>query len=177
MKIIVGLGNPGTEYQHSRHNAGFMALDLLAQKLGCSFKDEKDFFAQIAKTSECVLIKPQTFMNESGRTVRAWMQYFKLIATDAQYPDLTVVYDDLDIALGSWKYQFGTGPKVHNGVTSVISHLGSDQFWHARIGTENRQQHRLSIPSHEYVLTPFSADEFKLIDQVLAQLSKQLLGQ
>ena len=177
MKIVVGLGNPGKEYESSRHNAGFMAVDLLARQLGCSFKPEKDFSAEIAKTAEYVLIKPQTFMNDSGRAVRAWLQYFKKISDSGTYPELAVLYDDLDIPFGSWKWQFGTGPKAHNGVKSLSAHLGSDQFWHGRIGTENRENHRLSIPSDVYVLTPFVPDEHAELERVLLAVTAKINGE
>lgn len=177
MKIVVGLGNPGKEYESSRHNAGFMVVDYLAEKLDCQFKAEKDFAAEIAKTGEFVLLKPQTFMNDSGRALRSWLAYFRKIDTDGNYPELAVIYDDLDIPFGSWKWQFGTGPKAHNGVSSVVAHLSSDQFWHGRIGTEHRENHRLSIPSQEYVLTSFSPDEQTTLSQVIDQIGEQILHQ
>lgn len=175
MKIIVGLGNPGKEYENSRHNAGWMAVERVAEKLSCRFRDEKDFFAQIAKTGEYVLIKPQTFMNDSGRAVQAWLQYFKKIEPSGTYPNLAVVYDDLDITFGSWKWQFGTGPKAHNGVQSIVAHLNTDQFWHGRVGTENRENHRSSAPSEAYVLTPFASEEQLSVATVLDEVSDRVL--
>lgn len=175
MKIIVGLGNPGKDYQSSRHNVGFMAVDRLAQLLNVSWREEKAFTALIAKTAELILIKPRTYMNDSGRAVQGWLQYYRKIETSATYPQLAVIYDDLDIPFGSWKWQFGTGPKAHNGVKSVIAHLGTDQFWHGRIGTENRENHRLSVPSDEYVLAPFVANEMATLAQVLKEMTDQLL--
>ncbi len=176
MKIVVGLGNPGKEYERSRHNAGFMVVDQVAQRLGCQFNLEKDFFALIAKTADFTLIKPQTFMNDSGRALRAWMQFYKRVESDGSYPELAVIYDDLDIPFGSWKWQFGTGPKAHNGVQSIITHLGSDQFWHGRIGIENRENHRSSIPSDAYVLTPFTTDEQPKMEQIITASVDRLLG-
>ena len=176
MKIVVGLGNPGEVYEHSRHNAGFMAVDRVAELLGCQFREEKDFAAFIAKTNEYVLIKPQTFMNDSGRAVRSWLQYFRHIESSGTYPELAVIYDDLDIPFGSWKWQFSTGPKAHNGVKSMIAHLGTDQFWHARIGTENREQHRLSMPSDVYVLTPFTQEETLVLVPILDQITQQIVA-
>ena len=175
MKIIVGLGNPGKEYEHSRHNAGFMVVDRLAQQLGCQFKREPDFMAEIAKTADFVLIKPQTFMNDSGRTVQAWLHYFKKLQKSGEYPELAVIYDDLDIPFGSWKWQYGTGPKAHNGVRSVAAHLGTEQFWHGRVGTENRENHRSSVPSDVYVLTPFAPDEQATLSTVLDDLVTHIL--
>lgn len=174
MKIVVGLGNPGKTYQQSRHNAGFMVVDRLAQQLDCVWREERAFSAQIAKSSQFVLIKPQTFMNDSGRAVQAWLQYFRELTDENRYPNLAVVYDDLDIPFGSWKWQFGTGPKAHNGVSSVVAHLGTDQFWHGRIGTENRENHRASVPSDEYVLTPFVPDEATTLNQVLDLMVDQI---
>ncbi|MBP7875459.1 aminoacyl-tRNA hydrolase [Candidatus Woesebacteria bacterium] len=176
MKIVVGLGNPGKEYERSRHNAGFMVVDQVAQRLGCQFNLEKDYFAEIAKTADFTLIKPQTFMNDSGRALRAWLQFYKKIDQSGEYPELAVIYDDLDIPFGSWKWQFGTGPKAHNGVQSISTHLGSDQFWHGRVGTENRENHRSSIPSDAYVLTPFTSEEQPTVEQVISASVDRLLG-
>ena len=175
MKIIVRLGQSRQEYEKSRHNAGFMVVDRLAEQLGCQFKTELISSAMIAKTDQFVLIKPQTFMNDSGRAVQSWLHYYKKIIESGEYPDLAVLYDDLDIPFGSWKWQFGTGPKAHNGVNSVVAHLNTDQFWHGRIGTENRKEHRLTMPSDAYVLTPFVEDEQLTLSRVLEEITGQVL--
>jgi PTH1 family peptidyl-tRNA hydrolase len=177
MKIIVGLGNPGKEYETSRHNAGFMVVDHIAKELGISFAENKNCSALVAKTRDIVLIKPLTFMNESGKTVQSYLHYFRLLKEESQYQNLCIAYDDLDIPLGKWKWQFGTGPKAHNGVNSILRELGSDQFWHARVGTENRAAHRLSIPSDAYVLTPFLADEQATVEQVIAEVGVKVLSE
>ena len=176
MKIIVGLGNPGKEYEHSRHNVGFMVVDHIAKELGITFAEEKNSSALVAKSPDFVLIKPLTFMNASGKAVQSYLQYFRLLK-EVEDHHLCVVYDDLDIHLGKWKWQFGTGPKAHNGVNSIIRAVGSDQFWHARLGTENRVAHRVSMPSDAYVLTSFLADEQVLIGEVIAQVGANLLSE
>lgn len=175
MHILIGLGNPGTDYAQTRHNMGFIVLDEIAQRIGATFSPDKNCEALVAKTSELVLIKPQTFMNDSGRSVRAWLSYYEKELLSDAFPTLGVIYDDLDIPLGSWKWQFGSGPKAHNGVNSIVAHLKSDQFWHGRVGTENRESHRLSIPSADYVLQPFASDERSTVEKVVSELSDYIL--
>ncbi len=174
-KIIIGLGNPGVAYQHSRHNAGFMVLDALAEKLDCSFTAEPKHVADIAHCGSYTLIKPLTFMNDSGKAARSWLAFYKLLESELGLTTTALVYDDLDISFGSWKWLFGKSPKAHNGVNSVISHLGTDQFWHCRIGVENRDQ-RGVIPSDRYVLSAFTELEkpslLHVIDQAVQQLTK-----
>lgn len=175
MQILVGLGNPGPEYAQTRHNVGFLVLDELALRLKLTFQHDKNAEALVAKSSELVLIKPQTFMNDSGRSVRSWISYYEKQLLSDSFPQLGVIYDDLDIPLGSWKWQFGSGPKAHNGVNSIVAHLKTDQFWHGRVGTENREQHRVSIPSAEYVLQPFFGDEQQQIKDVITALADHVL--
>lgn len=151
MTILVGLGNPGEKYQHTRHNVGWMFLDFLAKKLEMpSFSAQKKVFSEISKNNEFLLVKPQTFMNDSGKAVKAVSQWY------AKGDDkLIVIYDDLDIELGKFKIQFGSGPKVHNGLNSIREHLGNEEFWSVRIGVDSRQGDR-TMSGNDYVLQSFS---------------------
>jgi PTH1 family peptidyl-tRNA hydrolase len=154
MKIIVGLGNPGRAYERTRHNAGFMAIDELAGILHVDSTQEKHH-ALIVKTmigsEESVLVKPQTYMNDSGRAVAA-------ILRDAYrtVSDLIVLHDDLDIPLGSVRVKVGGGHGGHNGLRSIIEYLGSPDFIRVRIGI-NRPA--LNMDAADYVLSPFLAEE------------------
>lgn len=171
MKFIVGLGNPGQEYQYSRHNAGFMVIDEIAEKLKVlQFQQQAKFFSEIARSDDIFLVKPQTFMNNSGKAVRAILDFYK-----ASTEDLYVVHDDLDIAVGSYKIQLGTGPKVHNGLKSIYQYLHTENFWHVRIGVDGSNGLR-DIPGKDYVLMPFKAEELPVLHEVTAKASQEILS-
>ena len=151
---MVGLGNPGEKYAKTRHNVGFMVVDALAMR----------------PVNEVKLVKPDTFMNQSGEAVKKLMANGKW-----QMDDLYVVHDDLDIGLGNYKIQKGRGPKDHNGVLSVEQSLGSKNFWRVRVGVDNRSS---DISGDEYVLSEFREDELetlnKVIDRVIGDLRERL---
>ncbi len=154
MKIIVGLGNPGRKYEHTRHNAGFMAIDELAKNLYVDIAQEK-YFALIGKaridSEQVVLIKPQTYMNESGRAVAAAVR-----GSYADVADLLVIHDELDLPSGSVRVKIGGGHGGHNGLRSIIEHLGSAEFVRVRIGIGRPAPDR---DTADYVLSPFLAEE------------------
>lgn len=168
MKFIVGLGNPGSEYQNTRHNAGIMFVDKMAAQLNSdySWRRKKDII--VYEAPDIVLVKTAgVFMNESGRMVNE----MKLMESDL---DKTyVVHDDLDIKLGEYKIQFGTGPKVHHGLQSVEAALRSKNFWRVRIGVDNRGGKR--VDGDEYVLQKFSYEEKKLLDEVVDKAIKAII--
>lgn len=169
MKVVVGLGNPGQQYQSTRHNAGFLAVDVLADRLGLSFAASPKLFSTVAKNQEWLLIKPQTFMNDSGRAVAAALQFFKLTPVD-----LTVIHDDLDLALGAFKTQLGTGPKAHNGLLSIYAHLGTEEFTHVRLGIDARADDT-TLPPKDYVLQPFPAQELAVLRITIDRAIQALL--
>ncbi len=178
MNIIIGLGNPGEKYQHTRHNVGWLFLDFLVKKLELpEFSDQKKVFSKVSKNSDFLLVKPQTFMNDSGRAVQAVLKWNGVDLnnpTTQQLNNLIVVYDDLDIELGKFKVQFGSGPKIHNGVNSVREHLHNAEFWNVRIGTDGRGGDRTQS-GREYVLQPFSGDERKELEGVFEEIVKELV--
>lgn len=167
MYLIVGLGNPGSEYQRTRHNAGFMMVEKLAGKR--EFSLDKKWEAETMKEADWLLVKPQTFMNESGRTVRKIMDFYKI-----GVPDLVVVHDDLDLAFGEYKIQMEKGPKVHNGLKSIEQYLGRNDFWRVRIGIDNRQPGVSYGTGADYVLSRFSNEEIKELDKVFDEAIKEL---
>lgn len=133
IKLIVGLGNPGREYAATRHNAGFWWVDEFAQAHGATFKADSKSQGLIACAAlhghEVRLLKPQTFMNVSGRAVGALLQFYKI--TPQQ---VLVVHDELDLPPGSAKLKLGGGHGGHNGLKDIIAHLGTKDFWRLRIG-------------------------------------------
>ena len=174
MKIIVGLGNPGKEYQATRHNLGFMVLDKLASEARVSFSGFPKAQAEVCKLNTSTLLcKPQTFMNNSGLSVRALLEYYHLFNAE-KMEDLYVVHDDLDLQLGTYKLQMGTGPKAHNGLLSLYEHLGTKEFWHVRGGVDNRGELRSQLIPSEYVLQPFTKDEQPLIADEITAIVREL---
>ena len=155
VKMLVGLGNPGPKYQWTRHNAGFMVLDRFSGDAGIPMA-RKGFNALYGEgsfgESRLLLLKPQTFMNLSGRAVAAALNFYKL-----SVGDLIVIHDELDIPFGRVKLKEDGGHAGHNGLRSIMQELGSGGFCRVRVG--------IGRPLHgdaaDYVLTPFSGEELK----------------
>lgn len=167
MQIIVGLGNPGEQYTHSRHNMGWRIADAIAKVENSNFKDQKSLEAEVSDLGKTVLVKPLTFMNLSGNAVKAVLKKYDYASLGKKdFHSLFVIYDDLDIEVGKYKIIFGSGPKVHNGINDVRDKLGTDQFWHIRVGVDGRKGDR-SVDPQDYVLSGFSPDERVLLDKVV----------
>lgn len=128
-RLIVGLGNPGPEYRNTRHNAGFMVLDELAGRMSASFAEEKRFHGLVAKIPGGWLLKPRTFMNDSGRSVAALARFHKITPAET-----LVVHDDVDIPLGALKFRQTGSAAGHNGIKSLIQHLGTQAFPRLKVG-------------------------------------------
>lgn len=152
MKVIVGLGNPGSKYVHNRHNVGHMVVEKL----------------QKSKTPKIKASKSDKFMNDSGSFV---LGLTKRLTLDPKR--LFVVHDDLDIKLGEFKIQFGKGPKVHNGLNDIYEKLGTNEFWHVRVGVDNRDPENRA-KGDEYVLQDFTLEEKVKLDGVIKQICNQL---
>lgn len=164
--LIVGLGNPGDEYELTRHNAGFMFIDYLVSrdlKIGSTEKKFKQSFIY-AFDENTLLLKPQTFMNNSGQAIKEAVKWFDISIEKG----LVIVHDDLDIPLGKYKYHFARSPKDHNGVKSVEDHLGTKQFYRLRIGIENRKNKQ--IPGEKYVLEKFKKEELDTLVEVFKEI-------
>jgi len=159
IKLIVGLGNPGREYDGTRHNAGFWWVDEFARMHQFSFKAESKFHGLAARghvqARELFLLKPQTFMNVSGRAVGALAQFYKI---DPQH--ILVVHDELDLPPGSAKLKLGGGHGGHNGLKDIIAHLGTRDFWRLRIGIGHPGE-RADVA--DYVLNAPRREEAELI--------------
>lgn len=181
MKIIIGLGNPGKEYAVTRHNAGFMAVDALAEKLGLEWSANKKLKCELIKTSDFILVKPLTYMNESGRSVSAVAEYFKIIPKkvgmihkkDADLSEIiTVIHDDLDIPLGKVKSSVDSRSAGHNGVQSIIDHLKTKNFKRIRIGINTPEAE--IIPAEKFVLAKFKKEELMIINKMVEKIIKEL---
>ena len=164
MKIIVGLGNPGRRYERTRHNAGFMAVDALAGNLGIDITQEKHYAllgrARIA-SMETIVAKPQTYMNDSGRAVGALLRN-----TYTSVSDLIVIHDELDLPLGAVRVKSGGGHGGHNGLRSIVEHLGSTDFIRIRIGIGRPAP---GMDSADYVLSPFLQEELQTASEAFAR--------
>lgn len=166
MRIIIGLGNPGKQYKDTRHNAGFTAVDNLAKKLELKWK--KKFKADLAKGDGLILIKPLTFMNDSGSSVVSALAYYKLPPAE-----LTVIHDDLDIELGQYKISLDSRSAGHNGVQSIIDRLKTKNFRRIRIGIKTPGLKK--IPATEFVLQKFSAEEEKIIKKLISKIITEII--
>lgn len=167
MKIIVGLGNYGKEYEGTRHNAGYITIDKLVENLNWTI--DKKFEAEVIKGEGMILVKPLTYMNESGRAVRKIMDFYKL-----EPDDLILIHDDLDLGLGECKVVKGVGPKIHNGVNSVEKYMGQKNFWRVRIGVDNRKITGYVGSGADYVLEKFRSEEKAILNQVIEKAILEL---
>jgi len=162
--VIAGLGNPGRQYRGHRHNVGFMVMDQLALAAGLAFSrvqhEALTTSGRIAER-EVILAKPQTFMNASGRAVRQIVRYYRI-----SLACLLVVYDDLDLPLGTLRFRDAGGAGGHKGVDSVISELASQSFSRLRLGIGRPPG---QMDPADYVLQPFRDEERPLLDQMIAE--------
>lgn len=165
IKLIVGLGNPTAEYEHTRHNAGFWFLDELAWQWKAAFKNEKKFFGDVARVArpegDVWLLKPDTYMNLSGKAVQALANFYKI-----QPEEILVVHDELDIDCGAIRFKLGGGNGGHNGLKDIQAKLGTPQFYRLRLGIGHPGEKHLVVG---FVLNKPSATERELIDRAIAK--------
>ncbi|MCR8846647.1 aminoacyl-tRNA hydrolase [Paenibacillus sp. SC116] len=162
MKWIVGLGNPGAKYANTRHNIGFMAVDELARRFNIEVKESK-FKALFGEgrvgTEKVVLIKPMTYMNLSGESIRAYMDFYK-----ASLDDFIVLYDDMDTELGKVRLRYQGSAGGHNGIKSIIAHTGTQSFNRVRMGISRPMPGR---DIADYVLEAFPKADASLLEQTV----------
>lgn len=161
MKLIVGLGNIGHEYEKTRHNVGFMAIDKIADKYSVSFSKEKfcGLYGEfIYEGEKIILLKPEKYMNLSGEVIKDYIKYFKIDLTD-----LFVISDDLDMPLGKIKLKLQGSSGGHNGLKNIIENLHTDEFCRLKIGISNNK----TIDTKDYVLGKFTKEEEEGLNKVL----------
>ncbi len=165
MKLIVGLGNPGKKYDHTRHNTGFMAIDRYADYMNQSI-DQKKFNGVYTKFKykgeDIILLKPETYMNESGNSVRAAMQFFKI-----DVDDILVIYDDMDMPTGKIRLRLKGSAGGHNGIKSIIAHVGTQNFKRIRVGIDKDRNYNVV----DYVLGHFNAQEESLLNEAFDKIN------
>ncbi len=171
LQLLVGLGNPGPRYTDTRHNVGFMALERLAAEASISFRQQPRLHGLLAEVGSgerrLRLLMPQTYMNESGRSIRAALDWFRL-----EPSQILVLVDDMDLPLGRLRLRVSGSAGGHNGLRSTIQHLGSEAFARLRIGigapADNPVERRERTVSH--VLGRFSAEEKPMVEEVLTEV-------
>jgi PTH1 family peptidyl-tRNA hydrolase len=154
LKLIVGLGNPGSLYNQTRHNIGFEVIDALAEQFSIPLNQSKFkgiYGVGLYKSEKILLLKPLTYMNLSGESIRAVMDYYQI-----EIEDLLVIYDDLDLPVGKIRLRQKGSPGGHNGIKSTVAHLGTQEFNRIRIGID-RPTPGMSVP--DYVLGRFRPEE------------------
>ena len=178
MKLIVGLGNPGKQYQKTRHNIGFIILDALKKELddSCNFGNwelSKKFNAETCgctiDNEKVILAKPMTFMNHSGQSTQMIMHFYKMKTSD-----LIVVHDDKDIKLGEIKVQVDKNHAGHNGIKSIIEHIGTKNFIRVRVGVASDNERKMSDTSR-FVLGKFGLFEKKKVDEVINKSIEEII--
>jgi len=179
MKIIVGLGNPGEQYKNTRHNAGWLVLDNLLGDI--KWSENKKFNALVHEDGDILFVKPLTFMNESGTSVRKILDYYGLLPRnfgfitkkDAGLQNiLTVIHDELDLNFGEYKIATDSGSAGHRGVQSIIDHLKTKKFTRVRLGIKNNLL-RTYIPPDKFVLDNFSREEKEKLKELSGQINIQ----
>jgi PTH1 family peptidyl-tRNA hydrolase len=195
MRIIVGLGNPGKKYEKTRHNAGFMAVDTLAKELGLVWKKNKKFNAETAiyrnrelphtraEEGEILLVKPHTYMNNSGRAVQTILSFCKLLPKKSGFLKsktshkldeiLTVIHDDIDIILGKYKIAIDSGSAGHQGVESIVNHLKTKNFRRFRLGIKTEEAKH--ILTDKFVLGKFNNKEINIINKVIEEVAEKII--
>ena len=163
MKIIAGLGNPGKEYENTKHNVGFLTIDILAEKYDIKVNKIK-FKGLIGEgmigTEKVILVKPQTYMNLSGQCIREIVAFYKL-----DMEDLVVIYDDIDLPMGNLRIRKKGSAGTHNGMRSIIYDLQDDGFPRVRVGIGGERKGDLA----NYVISGFSGDDRKLIEEAIVK--------
>lgn len=167
MQLIVGLGNPENKYNFTRHNFGFLALDFYAKIKGINWQKPK-FNALWYKDGDRIFIKPQTYYNESGQAVQAFLRFYKL-----QPSDVLVVCDDFDLNFGTLRYRAHGSSAGNNGLNSIANHLGTNNFPRLRLGTNNPDI-RSRLGDIDFVLGKFTPEEKSALPQILQEIVQKI---
>ena len=165
MTLIVGLGNPDSKYKNNRHNVGFMVIDKLVDDHSCTHINKSPFRGELYKSKDILFLKPHTYMNLSGESVRAVSDYYK--------PEkIIVIHDDLDLPFGTLRYKSGGGHGGHNGLRSIDSHMGKD-YYRVRIGI-GKPDNKVDVAN--FVLSDFSKSQKETLEEILDTALKATKG-
>lgn len=168
MKLVVGLGNPESKYNWTRHNTGFLVLDYYFKVKGLEWSDKPRMGALWAKDGDVVFIKPQEFYNLSGQAVSAYMRYYKIAATD-----ILVICDDFNLDFGMVRYRQSGRAAGNNGLKSIIELIGTEAFPRIRVGTGNDEL-RNQLGDTDFVLSKFTAEEKARLPEILSETVKKI---
>lgn len=168
MKLIVGLGNPGNEYNFTRHNFGFLALDFYLKVHQQNWEAKPKFGAIWARIGDTFFIKPQDFYNESGKAVRAFVNFYKI-----QLSDILIICDDFELEFGKTRHREHGSAGGNNGLKSIIKELGTKEFPRLRLGTGNDEL-RKKIGDIDFVLSKFTDQEREQLPAILASIDSRL---
>lgn len=168
MKLVVGLGNPGNQYNFTRHNSGFLALDFYFKTHKLEWEGKPKFGAIYAREGDVFFVKPQDFYNESGRAVREFAKFYKI-----GLPDILVICDDFSMEFGKIRSRATGSAGGNNGLKSVIAELSSEDFNRLRIGTGNDEL-RHKMGDVDFVLSKYTPEEKAKLPEVLSEVSKRI---
>ena len=168
MKLVVGLGNPGKEYENTRHNIGFMSLDHYLGNVKYSKKFNAEYYETNIGGEKCIFIKPLSYMNLSGKVVYDFVNFYKL-----DLSDVLVIQDDMDLEFGKIRIKINSSSGGHNGIKDIIKHLNSTSFARIKVGIA----HNRNMDTKDYVLSKFSKEElntlsnsFSVVDKIIKYL-------
>ena len=165
IRLVAGLGNPGRNYEKTRHNAGFWFVDALARELGAALSPQSRFAGDVAKDGDLRLLKPSTYMNESGRSVGSLARFLAI-----EPAAVLVAHDELDLPAGTVKLKLGGGVAGHNGLKDIRAHLATPEFWRLRIGIGHPRDSELPQQQVvDYVLKPPRSEEQGAIEAAIAR--------
>jgi peptidyl-tRNA hydrolase, PTH1 family len=166
ISLIVGLGNPGAKYDHTRHNIGFDLIDRLAKRWQVSITEQRRFQGEVGEGlvagKRIRLLKPSTFMNKSGQSVRAVLDWYKL-----EPQQVLVLYDDMDLPMGKLRIRLSGSAGGHNGMKSLIAHLGTQDFPRLRVGISKSAEAGVAKDTISHVLGKFAPEELRILPEVL----------
>lgn len=162
MFLIAGLGNPGAQYADTRHNIGFMAIDALAGRASFTSKFHSEVVTHTIDGEKCLLLKPQTYMNNSGRAIQSAMTFYKI-----PLQNIIVLHDEIDLPLGKIRIKQGGGANGHNGLKDIDQLVG-DNYWRIRLGVGRPEG---QAPVHDYVLGRFTSEQMAHVETLLKALT------
>ena len=168
MKLVIGLGNPGNQYNFTRHNVGFLALDFYFKKKGIDWEKQPKFGAVWALTNDAFFVKPQDYYNESGRAVKEFLQYYKIPVSD-----ILVICDNFDLEFGKVRFRTSGATGGNNGLKSVDSYLGTAEYPRIRVGTGNDVLRR-KMGDIDFVLSKFTAEEKTKLPEILSEVEQKI---